>query len=89
MNKKDLKKSVQQAALEFNLAAPKYEKILHSAHKMYLEEMKRVLAVNNLNLITDEEVSFKLDEIVSDLHFTNPQDVAEVDVYSQILHEFS
>ena len=88
MNKKLLKKSVLKASDDFYHVVNFHRELIEKAKNNFLAEMKWVLHSNNINLVTDEEIDFKVEEILNDQKFMSPKDVEEVEVYSQILHAF-
>ena len=88
MNKKLLKKSVLKASDDFYNVVNFHQEVIEKAKKNFLAEMKWMLHSNSINLVTDEEIDFKVEEILNDKQFMSARDVEEVEVYSQILNSF-
>lgn len=88
MNKKILKKSVNKASDDFYHVVNFHRELIEKAKMNFLAEMKWMLHSNRINLVTDEEIDFKVEEILNDQRFMSTKDVEEVEVYSQILNSF-
>ena len=89
INKEIISKSVQEVLENFYQASTLYEKKLASLKQNFLSEMKNILSSHRLNLINDDELNFKVYEILNDFKFMREEDVEEVEVYSRIFYELS